>query len=265
MARLLDNLPVLDKVLSRRPSGLITDIDGTISPTSADPLHVTIPAANRLLLKQLSNKIELVCVISGRATDEVRRLVDGEKIVCIGHYGMERWIGDHSVIDPRVAPYVPCIRATANEIIKLEKIPGIVIQDKGLTLSIHYRKSAHPEKTRKEIAGFLRASPHVSQLRVLEEKKVVGIIPPVRLNKGTAVKDLVKQFNLRSGIYMGDDVADILAFRAVHRANRHLNFTGLAIAVTGKETPSEVIAEADFALEGVGETETLLKYLISNV
>ena len=91
MERLLDNLVTLQNIIHRQPFGLMTDIDGTISPTTLDPIHVTIPKANRDYLRRLSECVKVVAVISGRSSNEVRRLVDGTKILCIGHYGMERW------------------------------------------------------------------------------------------------------------------------------------------------------------------------------
>lgn len=259
--RLLDNLPALEALLRERPFGLITDIDGTITPTSPDPLHVAVPESIRLSLRALSERLGLVAVISGRGAAEVRQLVDGDRIVCIGHYGMERWQDGAAIIDPRVLPYLPAIRTVAQEIAPLGSLPGVIIQDKHLTLSIHYRLSPDRPETKQRIVELLRASPNAAGLYILEEKMVVGIMPPVRIHKGTAVMDLVRDYGLRAAIYLGDDSADALAFRALQEASKRGGFRGLGIAVTSSETPPEVYAAADYVLEGVDETRRMLEWI----
>jgi len=263
MSRLLDNLPMLEKLLhNRRPFGLITDIDGTISPTSTDPLHVTIPPANRRYLRAFSERLDLVAVISGRSATEVRALVDGDNILCIGHYGMERWQDGAARLDSRVKPYYLAVRQVASRLTPLSAFEGVVLQDKGATVSIHYRLSPHPEETKQRILAFLENLPQIRQLRILPENMVIGIIPPVAIDKGTAVRDLIKERHLNGAMYLGDDVADVRGFDSIHEANRRDSFRGVAIAVTGAETAPEVSAAADFTLDGVKETTELLKWLV---
>jgi trehalose 6-phosphate phosphatase len=144
----------------------------------------------------------------------------------------------------------------------LKSIEGILIQDKWASISVIYRQSPNVERARNAILDLLRNSPNAKKLRIIIEKKVFGIVPPVDINKGTAVTDLIRKYQLKGGIFLGDDSADILAFRAIHENNR--NYRGLAIAVTCDDTPPEVITEADFTLDGVKETETLLQWLADN-
>lgn len=260
-SRLVDNLPVLKKFLSRRPFGLITDIDGTISPTSKDPLHVTIPAANRKYLRALSEKLDLVAVISGRSATEVRQMVNGDRILCIGHYGMEWWQDGKPVLHPDAQFYLPVIREVARQIDPLETIPGVIIQDKRATISVHYRLSPHPEDAKERILEFLNDLPQARELRILPENMVIGIIPPVAIDKGTAVRDLIRQRKLRGGMYLGDDTADILGFKAIREANAGGIFKGFGIAVTDADTAPEVAIAADYVLNGVGETTQVLGWM----
>lgn len=262
--RFLDNLPALKDVLSRRPFGLITDIDGTISPKSADPLHVTIPAANRDYLRMLSERLDLVAVISGRSATEVRQMVDGDRILCIGHYGMEWWQDGRPMLHSKAQPYLPAMRAVAGQLGPLESIEGVIVQDKGATISVHYRLSPQPQQTKERILTLLTSLPQIRHLRILPENTVIGIIPPVAIDKGTLVRDLIKQRGLCGGIYFGDDTADILGFNAIHEANAGDTFRGLDVAVTGADTVADVIAAADFTLDGVDETTQLLAWMVSS-
>ena len=260
MTRLLDNLETLEKLIKRKPFGLFTDIDGTISPTGPDILKARISEKNRHYLALLSKKIALVAVISGRGSQEVRDLVDIDGVVCIGHYGMEWWQENHAKLHPEAQKYLPDIRALAGELEPLKSMEGIQIQDKYASLSVHYRMSPHQDAAKEAIMKLLSKSPHVEKLRVVEDKMCFGILPPVNIDKGTPIIDLIQKYRLRSGIFLGDDKGDIPGFQAIRKNRR--NFRGLAVAVQNEETPPEVINEADFTLDGVRETETLLKWLV---
>lgn len=262
MPRILDNLTVLEKLIKRKPLGLITDIDGTICPTIPNLLEAKIPETIRQLLLALSKKLALVAVISGRQSSEVKDMVDIEGVTCIGHYGMEVWQNGKAVLHPDAQPYVPAVRALVKEIESLKSIEGVVIQDKWATVSVIYRQSPNPEYASKAIINLLFNSPNAKQLRIMGEKMIFGIVPPIDINKGTAVTDLVRLHHLHAGIFLGDDIGDIPAFRAIRR--KGTSFHGLAIAVVTEETPEEVISKADFVLDGVQETEILLKWLVTH-
>jgi trehalose-phosphatase len=87
---------------------------------------------------------------------------------------------------------------------------------------------------------------------------VVELRPAVKVNKGAAVLALIKRYRLRGGIYLGDDITDVDAFSAMHGKD----FKGLALGVIDKETPHEVEREADFTLNGVGDVERFLRWLV---
>jgi trehalose 6-phosphate phosphatase len=262
VARILDNLTELKKLIKRKPFGLITDIDGTISRTTANLLMAKITKTNRLCLSTLSKKMALVSVISGRQSQKVKDMVNIDGVVCIGHYGMEQWEGNAPVLHPDAQPYVPYVRALVKELEVLKSVENILIQDKWAAISVIYRQSPYIEKARKAILDLLNKSSNARKLRIITEKKVFGIVPPIDIDKGTAIADLIQKYRLQGGIYLGDDAADIPAFRAIH--NNTCNYRGLAIAVTCEDTPPEVITEADFTLDGVRETETLLQWLEEN-
>jgi trehalose 6-phosphate phosphatase len=87
-------------------------------------------------------------------------------------------------------------------------------------------------------------------------------VPLVDIDKGTAVTGLIKEHHLQGAIYVGDDVGDVPAFKAIRRARENKDFDGLAILVTGPETTQATLNEADFILTGVPETVRLLDWLV---
>lgn len=95
----------------------------------------------------------------------------------------------------------------------------------------------------------------------MQEKMAIDLLPPVKANKGTATSKLIQDYDLRGGVYLGDDITDIESFRAIRAAYRDSDFRGVAIGITGPEMPQELIAEVDFTLDGVGEVEHFLQWM----
>jgi trehalose 6-phosphate phosphatase len=84
---------------------------------------------------------------------------------------------------------------------------------------------------------------------------IVELRPPLEVNKGTAVKDLVERYQLRGGMYMGDDTGDIDAFRVMQQKG----FS--SFCVIADETPCDVVREAEFLVNGVSDVARFLKWL----
>jgi trehalose-phosphatase len=98
----------------------------------------------------------------------------------------------------------------------------------------------------------------------MDEKTNIGIVPRLDIDKGTAVTGLIQQYHLRGAIYLGDDIGDLPAFRAIRVAREKQEFMGLAVLVTGGATSQSLQHAVDFTLEGVPETETFLDWLVNN-
>ena len=264
MANILDNPAILKKLVQQKPFGLITDLDGTISPVPTNFQERKISPTIVHHLANLVSRFDLVAIVSGRETEALKGMVNIDGIKYIGHYGMEWWDDNRAILHPDVKIYLPSIRAIAKELETLRSVDGIMIQDKWASISIHYHLCPDPAAAKRTIMEVLRKSPHFKNLRIMDEKTNIGIIPPLDIDKGTAVKTLIDQFHLKGAVYVGDDVADVPAFRAVHLARENPDFNGVAIMVTGKGTRKKIIDEADFTLNEVQETGTLLEWLVNN-
>ncbi|MDD5288386.1 MAG: trehalose-phosphatase [Dehalococcoidales bacterium] len=264
MPRILDNLTVLKKLIRRKPFGLITDMDGTISPVPLD-FQKRMPLANVRQLGMLVPRMALVAIISGREAEAIKEMVNTEGIKYIGHYGMECWENNQAILHPDARAYLPSIRAVAKELEPLRSIEGMIIQDKWATISIHYHLTPQPDVAKERIMELLKKSRHLKNLRIMEEKTDIGIVPPVNIDKGTAVTNLINQYHLKGAIFLGDDTADVPAFHAIRLASQNMDFEGLAILVTGEETRQDIIGEVDFTLDGVRETELLLEWLTNEL
>jgi len=256
-----DHLELIQQALRKSPFGLITDVDGTISKTAPTPEQAKVSPVCRRYLERLCNHLALVAAISGRPASQIRDMIGIDGMVYIGNHGLERWAEGHSEFIEDASNYPEVIKAVIKELAPLLSMEGISIEDKEITATIHYRLCHDPQMAEKHILTVLQSLPITRRLRVIPGRMSLNLLPPVEANKGTATLDLIGEYNLQGGIYLGDDFTDIDAFKAIHSASRSSDFQGFAIGVASQEISQELVAETDFTLNGVGDVERFLKWI----
>jgi len=257
----LDHLDVIEEALRRPPFGLITDIDGTISPTAPTPKQAKVSPLCRQYLSTLCRHLALVAAVSGRPAVEVKNMIGIDGMLYIGNHGLGRWKDGHPEYTKEAQPYSKIIKAAIEELSRLLPIEGIYIEDKGVTATVHYRLCQEPQSVKKQILTAVENSPQLKNLRIVQERMAIDLLPPIKVNKGTATMDLIREYSLKSGLYLGDDFTDIDAFRAIRAASRGSSFHGFAIGIISQEMPQGLLAEADFTLNGVNDVERFLKWM----
>ncbi|MCX6023990.1 MAG: trehalose-phosphatase [Chloroflexi bacterium] len=265
LPRLTDNLATVLVDLGRlRHVGLLTDFDGTISEIvpSSDAAH--IQPGCRAALARLQGRVALLGVVSGRTLTDVRGLVGLDGIRYAGCHGLEWFEDGQSVRAASVSDVRPAIAAARDELAALiQGLPGVTLEDKGVMLAAHYRQAAEPEAARSALLSALSETAARTGLRVAEGRMVIELRPKVQANKGTAAARMLREApSVHAAIVLGDDLTDADAFRAVHDwADADPQRVGLAFAVLSAETPEALLAEADYAVQGVAEVETFLAWL----
>ena len=176
---------------------LLLDFDGTLAPIVDRPELAAMPDRTRRALERLM-AIEgvTVAVVSGRGLADVRERAAIPGIAYAGNHGMEiEGAGLHR-IHPQAAAARPELEAVAAVIEPaLEGIDGAFLEDKGLTLSIHYRLAPdHAEEVREIV---LEAAGGRPGLEVSEGKMVMEVRPRVEWHKGRAVLFLLEQMRRR--------------------------------------------------------------------
>jgi trehalose 6-phosphate phosphatase len=260
-----EHLNLIEEVLWRSPFGLITDVDGTISQTAPTPQQASVSPLCYHYLSLLCSHLALVAAMSGRPAAEVKDMIKIDGMVYMGNHGLERWTEGHSEFPKDVQDYVKVVKTAIKELTPLLSIPGVTIEDKGITATIHYRLCPEPKSAEKVILAAIEDSPRVRSLRVIQERMAIDLLPPVDVNKGMATLDLIQGYNLQGCIYLGNDTTDIDAFRAIHAASHDLNFQGFAIGIITQETPEKLVVEADFTLNGVNDVERFLMWMSQTV
>ena len=180
-------------------------------------------------------------------------------IVYKGNHGLETWRGGELEIREEAREHVLGVHATA-ERLRLELgVSGLIVEDKGVSASAHYRLSPDPEQAREAILNALARMDEAQGMLITEGKLVVEVRPPVKVDKGTSLRELVAEYGLRGVICLGDDSTDVDAFRALHALASEGVCAGLALGVLGRNTPAALEQEADILLSGVAEVEDLLE------
>jgi len=218
------------------------------------------PEVREKLLALTKNPIFSVGIISGRSLSEVKALVGIEGIYYAGNHGLEIEGPGFKFINPAAKATQTEIKDLARQFLaKLGAIEGVIVEDKGLSLSIHYRLVKKSEENTVAEIFHQITSPLLREekIRVTSGKKVWEVRPPIDWHKGKAVEAIMKEIKTflkgeqLPTIYLGDDITDEDAFRIIHRPG------GWSIFV-GQENPS---SNADYFLNSTLEVEAFLSRL----
>jgi trehalose 6-phosphate phosphatase len=242
-------------------AAIFTDIDGTLAPIVPTPDMSEISAELKDLLRRISEEYQLVAGISGRKTEEALGLLGLEDVVYYGNHGFEILRDGEVEVAPDALPYlerVQDLERRARE--ELEPL-GAFVEEKGITASIHYR-NAPPEVGRKSVE-FVKAVGEELGLRITVGRGVVEARPPIRADKGTAIRLLVEEYGPRKAMFLGDDTTDLDAFRELEelRDEGVLDMI-VRVGIASDEGPEEIITEADVVVEGVEGVSEVLEALL---
>ncbi len=252
--------------LAQRPRGFLTDIDGTLAAIAPTPDQARLTRGMRPLLRRCLTMFDVVAAISGRPALDARRMVGVAELTYIGNHGME-WLAPHARL-PQIAPevrrYEGAIADTLHE--AREQLGAwsdtLLFENKGVTASIHYRLAPDPAAARAAVLRVLDPLAQRHQLRLTEGRMVVELRPPVELDKGTSARALVQRRSLASAIYLGDDLTDVDAFRALRQLRAEGGCLGVAVAIGHAEAPAALLAAADVTLSSIAEAPSFIRWLL---
>jgi len=241
---------------------LLSDYDGTLTPIVSRPDEAVLsPEAREKLYAVAQKPTFSVGIISGRSLSEIKVMVGVEGIYYAGNHGLEIEGPGLKLINPAAVAAQAEIRDLARQFeAKLGGTEGVIVEDKGLSLSIHYRLvkesevSAVAEIFRQITSPWLRKG----KIGVTSGKKVWEVRPPIDWHKGKAAEAIIKEIKAvlkceqLLTIYLGDDTTDEDAFRVIHRPQ------GWSIFI-GRENPS---SNAGYFLNSASEVMTFLSRLL---
>lgn len=264
MSNWQDNLPLLEKLLTYERIGLITDMDGTVSPIVPVPSDAKPTEKNRDLLQQLNQRLALVAVVSGRAVDDVRQRVNLPELTYAGNHGLERWQNGEVELAPQAKPYRPNIEKAMHQIKELMP-DGMWVEDKQATLSVHYRDTDNPAKTAEHYHSHFEEIAVSNDLKLFQGRMIFELRPPLDIDKGTIFKQLIEEYSLDAAFYLGDDTTDADALKmAQHLRQKNICYS-VSIGVESDETPDIVTVSSDVMVDGISGVEAFLAWLLESV
>jgi trehalose 6-phosphate phosphatase len=261
--RLLDHLDDVGTLLKGRRFGLMADLDGTLAEMVMRPDECRMSPRIQQALKRLSQVLPVVAVVTGRSARDALLMAGVREITYIGNHGMERIEKGERHIAEAFSIYAPELREATGILRHLLKAPGIWLEDKDISISLHYRLSEDKERAHQEILKSIAALPNRDKFRVIEGKMVVNLVPLVGSSKGSAIKNLVKRYDLTGAMFLGDDFTDLDGFNAIRELSRDECVNGVNVAVLGVDPNPHVQDEADYVADSVDDVEQFLVWLTS--
>ncbi len=241
---------------------LLFDYDGTLTPIVSRPDEAILsPETRELLVKLTARPACSIGIISGRSLSDIKTMAAIEGIHYAGNHGLEIEGPDIKFTNPAAKTSQSEIKELASQLsARLGNIEGVIVEDKGLSLSLHYRLVK--ESGVNTVAEIFRqiTSPWLSEgkIRVTSGKKVWEVRPPIDWHKGKAVEIIIQRIKKILNcqkiltVYLGDDKTDEDAFKIIHRPH------GWSIFIGG-ENPS---SSADYFLDSTVEVKTFLSRLL---
>lgn len=251
---------VMQRCLEHECCALLLDFDGTLAPIAPAPEAARPSLAMRVVLDALAHHPRYrLALVSGRALADLRQRICGDGWYLAGNHGLEidgpGGCYDHPEAQ-RLRPQMMVLRDDLRA--NLAQIPGALVEDKGVTLSVHYRQVSSvrvPEVKRLVEQGTHQARAS-GALVVRAGKAVIEVRPNVLWGKGEAVRWILARLQQEMSatdvltLYLGDDETDEDAFRA-------LSSSGIGIVVGSDRQHSA----AQYYVESVDDVERFLSVL----
>jgi len=246
-----------------RQSAIFCDIDGTLAPIVRNAEDARVSPETARLLGVLARRYACVACISGRPAGEAKRLVGVGSIVYVGMHGAERFDPGEprARLSPEIAAWREPVQSFANSALDGSRLLRIRVEDKGPIVAFHWRGVPDEPAARRRLDEVAEAA-QAEGLRVHWARKVLEIRPPVDIDKGLALRELVTGSGVRNALFGGDDATDLDAFDALEQLEREgLIDSGLKIGVRSEEGPRAIVERADVVVGGVAGFAELLALL----
>jgi trehalose 6-phosphate phosphatase len=194
-------------------TAILLDIDGTLLDLAPTPREVWVPPGlaktlNRLLVRTSG----ALALVSGRSLNDIDLIFAPEQFPAVGGHGAEMRVAvDNEEVAIHAPPMDKELKRRLAAIARLS--PGILLEDKGYSLALHYRLAPHAEKAIYEAVSLIRADLPNAPIEVLPGKSVCEI-KHSGFTKATGVRELMmhEPFRGRRPLFVGDDVTDEAVF-----------------------------------------------------
>jgi len=243
------------------------DYDGTLSPIVDDPAAARAQPGATAALARLAARVGHLAIITGRPVAtavELAGLADVpglDGLVVLGQYGIERRdssTGGVTTVDP--PPGLDVVRREVEGVIASAGVTDAVVEDKGLAVAVHVRRSAAPADAFERLKAPLLGLAQRAGLAA-EPGRLVFELRPRGMDKGKALLGLASEVGAMTLVFTGDDLGDLAAFDAVDEW-RARGGAGLLIC-SGSAEVDTLAARADLVVDGPEGVLDLIHTLVA--
>lgn len=248
-----------DLVASASRAVICLDFDGVLSPIVPDPTQARIHPDAPEVLVGLAAQVQQVAVVTGRPArqavslgdlDEVGdRIADGgRELLVLGQYGNERWSSrTRQVVSPRPPKGLANLVGELPALLRQARAEDAWVEEKSLAVAVHTRRLPDPVDALERIEPLLRQVAERHGLTLEPGRMVIEVRAP-GTHKGVAVRELQKESRADAMMFVGDDLGDIEAFKAVADLRRG-GMIGLLVCSASEEQPA-LLELADVVVDG---------------
>lgn len=211
-----------------RSWALFLDVDGTLLEIAETPDAVRVPARLKEVLGRAARLDDgALALVSGRRIADLDALFSPWRFAAAGLHGIERRdAGGRYVV--AAVDREPLNRVRRELAVLSCRHPSVHVEDKELTLAVHYRLTPQLESMlRKQIDGLVATAEGMLHV---QPGKFVFEIKPIGISKRTAIEAFMHEppFRGRRPVFVGDDLTDEDGFAAVNALGGHSIRVGLA-------------------------------------
>jgi trehalose 6-phosphate phosphatase len=258
----------MDELLTRFAAhhdnaGIFLDFDGTLSEIVHRPADARPVEGARELLENLAHAYRLVALVSGRSAHQLLEWL-GSDIEIWGVHGAERTVDGAVQIGERVRPFVDLMRVVHDEAaaaVERLGLDGVVIEDKGVMVGLHFRAATDQARARRELDDVATMLAAKYELRRGGGRLAYELRPPIELSKKAVVLERAAEERLGAAAFVGDDLVDLPAWDALDEL-AETGVVTLRVGVDSTEVPAEVIERADVVVPGPTGVLAFLREMI---
>jgi trehalose 6-phosphate phosphatase len=248
-------------------AAILFDIDGTLAPIVEHAADALVPEGTRQQLIAVARRYRVVACVSGRRASEARAMVSIGTISYLGSHGAEllRAGWTESQLDPALEGWVQRIREFGREADTADlRRRRVRVEDKGMIVAFHWR-GAPDEAAARAAVDELAARAQDAGLVTHWGRKVLEVRPPVSFDKGAGIADFLEGSGVDVALYVGDDVTDLDAFRALASLVEQGRLaTAVRVGVRSDEGPAELLQAVDLVVDGTEGVRELLLALLAD-
>ena len=246
-------------------SGVLLDVDGVLAPIVQHPDAAHMPESTRRPLIEVARRYGVVACVSGRRASDARRIVSLGSIAYLGSHGSEVLMPGATapVLDRELQAWTRRVQNFAHEAFNDElRRLRVRLEDKEAIAALHWRGVPDEEGAQAAVEAVAAAAERAG-FTSHWGRKVLEIRPPVRIDKGAGIINLLRDRDLAAALYVGDDTTDLDAFRGLTELVEG-DRLGIAVrvGVRSEEGPSELTREADLMVDGTDGVRGLLQALL---